>query len=44
VERGEPGSAAGRAAAEEFAGNAQVLTDDDAPVDQLFNPYGSPRA
>ena len=40
AERGEPGSAAGRAAAEDFAGDAQVLTDDKAPVDQLLNPNG----
>ena len=26
-----------------FAGDAQVLTDDDAPVDQLMNPYAATR-
>jgi SAM-dependent methyltransferase len=26
-----------------FAGDAQVLTDDDAPVDQLMNPYATVR-
>jgi SAM-dependent methyltransferase len=36
--RGEPGSVAGRAQAERFAAGAQVLTDDDAPVDQLLSP------
>lgn len=41
--RGEPGSVAGRADAEQFAGDAQVLTDDDAPVDQLLTPYAPPR-
>jgi hypothetical protein len=25
-----------------FAGDAQVLTDDAAPVDQLLTPYGAP--
>ncbi len=25
-----------------FAGNAQVLTDDSAPVDQLLTPFGAP--
>ncbi len=32
----EPWSAVGRQAAERFAADAQVLTDDDAPVDQLL--------
>ncbi len=34
--RGEPDAAA---PADGFAGDAQVLTDDDAPVDQLLTPY-----
>ena len=34
--RGEPGAVA---PARPFAGKAQVLTDDDAPVDQLLTPY-----
>ena len=42
--RGEPGSVAGRTEVERFAGRAQVLTDDDAPVDQLLTPYRPPRA
>jgi hypothetical protein len=25
---------------EQLVGEAQVLTDDDAPVDQLLTPYG----
>jgi spermidine synthase len=37
--RGEPASVIGRAEVERFAGRAQVLTDDDAPVDQLLTPY-----
>ena len=37
--RGEPGSVVGRTEVERFAGDAQVLTDDDAPVDQLLTPY-----
>ena len=41
--RGEPGSVRGRADVERFAGDAQVLTDDDAPVDQLLTPYSPPR-
>jgi spermidine synthase len=41
--RGEPGGVAGRERAEQFAGGAQVLTDDDAPVDQLLSPYRPPR-
>ena len=39
AKRGEAGAVADRAVAERFAGNAQVLTDDDAPVDQLITPY-----
>ena len=35
--RGEPGSVVDRGRAERFAGDAQVLTDDDAPVDQLLS-------
>jgi spermidine synthase len=34
--RDEPDSVIGRAAVERFAGDAQILTDDDAPVDQLL--------
>lgn len=41
--RGEPGSVHAGPAAREFAGDAQVLTDDDAPVDQLLTPYRRPR-
>ena len=41
--RGEPGGVAGRERAEQFAAGAQVLTDDDAPVDQLLSPYRAPR-
>jgi spermidine synthase len=37
--RGEPSSVIGRTEVERFAGQAQVLTDDDAPVDQLLTPY-----
>jgi hypothetical protein len=40
--RGEPGSVVGRTEVERFAGDAQVLTDDDAPVDQLLTPYPAP--
>jgi spermidine synthase len=36
--RGEPGSVAAPAAVRRFAAGAQVLTDDDAPVDQLLSP------
>ena len=43
-ERGEPASVVGRATVERFAGQAQVLTDDNAPVDQLLTPYSPPRA
>ena len=38
----EPSTAVGRGAVEDFAGDAQVLTDDDAPVDQLLTPYSTP--
>ena len=41
--RGEPASVIGRAEAKRFAGGAQVLTDDNAPVDQLLTPYTPPR-
>jgi len=37
--RGEPGSVVGFEQAQAFAGDARVLTDDDAPVDQLLTPY-----
>jgi spermidine synthase len=37
--RGESGAAVGRGSSMTFAGGAQVLTDDDAPVDQLLTPY-----
>ncbi len=40
--RGEPGSIVGLAPAQAFAGDARVLTDDDAPVDQLLTPYVLP--
>jgi predicted membrane-bound spermidine synthase len=40
----EPGSVVDRAGVERFAGDAQVLTDDDAPVDQLLTPYRPPTA
>jgi predicted membrane-bound spermidine synthase len=39
----EPSSVIGRTEVERFAGQAQVLTDDDAPVDQLLTPYSSRR-
>jgi hypothetical protein len=39
--RDEPDSVVDRKAVEDFAGDAQVLTDDDAPVDQLLTPYGT---
>jgi spermidine synthase len=42
--RDEPGSVVDRAGVERFAGDAQVLTDDDAPVDQLLTPYRPPTA
>ena len=32
-------SVSDRAALERFAGSARVLTDDDAPVDQLLTPF-----
>ena len=38
--RGEPGAVA---PAGDFGLGAQVLTDDDAPVDQLLTPYAPPR-
>ena len=41
--RGEPDSVVGRDEVERFAAGAQVLTDDDAPVDQLLTPYSPPR-
>ena len=44
VARGEGSAVAGRRASASFAGRAQVLTDDDAPVDQLLTPYTGPRA
>jgi len=40
----EPAAAVGRQVVEDFAGDAQVLTDDDAPVDQLLTPYGQSSA
>lgn len=40
--RNEPDSVIGRAQVERFAGQARVLTDDDAPVDQLLTPYFTP--
>jgi len=43
VTRDEPSSVVGRDAVEQFAGDAQVLTDDDAPVDQLLTPYSTSR-
>ena len=39
--RGEPATVHPDAGA--FAGDADVLTDDDAPVDQLLTPYSPPR-
>jgi SAM-dependent methyltransferase len=42
--RGEPGAVLGDAATRAFARNGDVLTDDDAPVDQLLTPYSAPRA
>ena len=44
VVRGEPGSVHTGAAVRAFAGDAPVLTDDEAPVDQLLTPYAPPRA
>ena len=41
--RGEPASVIGRTEVERFAGQARVLTDDYAPVDQLLTPYSTPR-
>jgi len=37
--RGDDGAVADAAQTAAFAGDAQVLTDDDAPVDQLLTPY-----
>ena len=37
--QGGAGSVVGRVQVQQFAGSAPVLTDDDAPVDQLLNPY-----
>ena len=37
--RGDDGAVADAAATAAFAAGAQVLTDDDAPVDQLLTPY-----
>ena len=42
--RQEPTAVVGREGVDDFAGEAQVLTDDDAPVDQLLTPYSAPRA
>jgi hypothetical protein len=42
ADRGEPGSVLGLDGARSFAGGARVLTDDDAPVDQLLTPYTAP--
>jgi spermidine synthase len=39
----EPASVIGRDEVERFAADAPVLTDDDAPVDQLLTPYRPPR-
>jgi spermidine synthase len=41
AERGEPSSVVGRNDVEDFAAEAPVLTDDNAPVDQLLTPYGT---
>lgn len=38
VARGEPASVIGRTEVERFAGDARILTDDRAPVDQLLTP------
>jgi spermidine synthase len=43
AQRGEPGSVHGGDAVRDFVGDARVLTDDDAPVDQLLTPYSPPR-
>jgi hypothetical protein len=40
-ERAEPGTVSTPEQALAFAGDAQVLTDDDAPVDQLLTPHRS---
>ncbi|TAL18635.1 MAG: methyltransferase domain-containing protein [Frankiales bacterium] len=42
--RGEPESVHDGDRVRTFAGGAQVLVDDDAPVDQLLTPYRPPRA
>ena len=39
--RADPGGVADVARTAQFAGDAPVLTDDDAPVDQLLTPYRS---
>lgn len=44
VARGEVENVHSGEAVRGFARGAQVLTDDDAPVDQLLTPYRSPRA
>jgi hypothetical protein len=41
--RRSPGSVAVGQQAERFAGDASILTDDDAPVDQLLSPYRARR-
>ncbi|MEX2291345.1 MAG: fused MFS/spermidine synthase [Mycobacteriales bacterium] len=41
--RGEPGSVHAGDAVPEFAAGARILTDDDAPVDQLLTPYSPSR-
>ena len=41
--RKQPWAVVGRDDVVAFAGDAQVLTDDDAPVDQLLTPYSPPR-
>lgn len=43
ADRGEPDSVLDRAGMVAFTGDAAVLTDDDAPVDQLLTPYSPPR-
>ena len=42
AEHDEPSTVVAREQVERFAGSAPVLTDDDAPVDQLLTPYGAP--
>ena len=39
AEHDEPSTVVAREQGERFAGSAPVLTDDDAPVDQLLTPY-----